>query len=101
MLGGTLDLPLPVATLARRGNNAKGPKERHDTACFALEASLRLAVAGPFSPDGSRVITGDLDGRAVMHTLLTVLPIARMVTSPPPLIGMARSDSGTPQPAGS
>ncbi len=31
--------------LARRAHNAKGPKERHDTAFFAWEASVRLAVA--------------------------------------------------------
>ena len=40
-----MDLPLPIASLARRANNAKGSKERHDTAYFAWEASVRLAVA--------------------------------------------------------
>jgi formylglycine-generating enzyme required for sulfatase activity/serine/threonine protein kinase len=40
-----MDLPLPIATLLRRARNAKSPKERHDTAYFAWEASLRLAVA--------------------------------------------------------
>ncbi len=34
-----------MATLARRANNAKGLKERHDTAYYAWEASVRLAVA--------------------------------------------------------
>jgi tetratricopeptide (TPR) repeat protein/serine/threonine protein kinase len=38
-------LPLPVAALLRRAQNAKSPKERHDTAYFAWEASIRLAVA--------------------------------------------------------
>ncbi|MFQ5504346.1 MAG: serine/threonine-protein kinase [Planctomycetota bacterium] len=38
-------LPLPVARLRRRSFNAKNPKERHDSAYFAWEASLRLTVA--------------------------------------------------------
>ncbi len=40
-----MNLPLPVATLVRRAKNAKGLKERHDTAYFSWEASVRLAVA--------------------------------------------------------
>lgn len=41
-------LPLPIAQLLRRARNAKSPKERHDTAFFAWEASVRLcAAAGP------------------------------------------------------
>jgi tetratricopeptide (TPR) repeat protein/serine/threonine protein kinase len=40
-----VDLPLPIAVLLRRARNAKSPKERHDTAYFAWEASVRLAVA--------------------------------------------------------
>jgi serine/threonine protein kinase/tetratricopeptide (TPR) repeat protein len=39
------DLPLPIAALALRARNAKSPKERHDLAYFAWEASVRLAVA--------------------------------------------------------
>jgi len=38
-------LPLPVARLRRRSHNAKSSKDRHDTAYFAWEVSLRLAVA--------------------------------------------------------
>jgi len=38
-------IPLPVATLLRRARNAKSPRDRHDTAYFAWEVSLRLAVA--------------------------------------------------------
>lgn len=38
-------LPLPIAALRRRSHNAKSAKERHDTAHFAWEASIRLAVA--------------------------------------------------------
>ena len=37
--------PLPIARLALRSRNAKSPKDRHDTAYFALEVSVRLAVA--------------------------------------------------------
>ncbi len=40
-----MELPLPVAALVRRARNAKSPKERHDTAYFAWEASIRLALA--------------------------------------------------------
>ena len=38
-------LPLPVASLVRRARRATSPKERHDTAYFAWEASVRLAAA--------------------------------------------------------
>ena len=38
-------LPLPVARLRRRSHNAKSAKDRHDTAYFAWEVSLRLGVA--------------------------------------------------------
>ncbi len=41
----TSALPLPVSALLRRARNAKSPKERHDTAYFAWEASVVLAVA--------------------------------------------------------
>ena len=40
-----LPLPLPVAPLVRRARRATSPKERHDTAYFAWEASVRLAAA--------------------------------------------------------
>ncbi len=40
-----MGLPFPIAHLVRRARNAKGPKERHDTAFFAWEASVRIAVA--------------------------------------------------------
>ncbi|MBK9387696.1 MAG: protein kinase [Planctomycetes bacterium] len=40
-------LPLPIACLRRRSQNSrsKNPKDAHDSALFAWEASLRLAVA--------------------------------------------------------
>jgi len=38
-------LPLPVARLWRRALNAKSAKDRHDTAYFAWEVSIRLGVA--------------------------------------------------------
>ena len=38
-------LPFPVAALLRRHRNAKSGKERHDSAYWAWEASVRLAVA--------------------------------------------------------
>jgi len=46
---GLAALPLPVAVLTRRAGNAKSPKERHDTAYYAWEASIRLraAIAAP------------------------------------------------------
>src|SRR5258706_182698 len=51
----------PIAALALRARNAKSPKERHDLAYFAWEASVRLAVAmGP--ADASKLAvpsTGD------------------------------------------
>jgi len=44
-------LPLPVAVLARRARNAKSAKERHDSAWYAWEASVRLIAAmGPKDP---------------------------------------------------
>ena len=47
-------LPLPVAALQRRAHNAKSPKERHDTAYYAWEASVRLGLAArpPAEPGG-------------------------------------------------
>lgn len=41
----TVRLPLPVARLHRRSFNAKSAKDRHDTAYFAWEVSVRLGVA--------------------------------------------------------
>ena len=41
-----MDLPFPIAHLVRRAHNAKGPKERHDTAFFARPGGIWLrAVA--------------------------------------------------------
>jgi len=40
-----MPLPHPIANLMRLARNAKGPKDRHDSAYFAWEASVRLAVA--------------------------------------------------------
>jgi serine/threonine protein kinase len=46
--------PLPIEALARRARNAKSPKERHDAAWFAWEASVRAGVAArpPREPAG-------------------------------------------------
>ncbi len=62
-------LPLPVAVLARRVRNAKSPKERHDTAYYAWEASVRLAVAarppadpGPLALPSAGHWVGALEG---------------------------------------
>ena len=52
------DLPLPIALLARRARNAKSPKERHDTAYFAWEAGVRLAVAARPPADPSPLARG-------------------------------------------
>jgi hypothetical protein len=46
------ELPWPVAHLLRRARNAKSPKDRHDTAYYAWEASVRLAAAAEPPPDG-------------------------------------------------
>ena len=53
-------LPLPVATLVRRARNAKSAKERHDTAYFAWEASLRLLVAARPPPDLAPLARGSV-----------------------------------------
>ena len=47
--------PLPIARLALRSRNAKSPKDRHDTAYFALEVSVRLGVAAR-PPEDPRVL---------------------------------------------
>jgi WD40 repeat protein/serine/threonine protein kinase/tetratricopeptide (TPR) repeat protein len=38
-------LPLPLAKLYRRAHNAKAPKDRHDTAFYLWEATLRLLAS--------------------------------------------------------
>src|SRR5262249_24324428 len=43
--------PYPIRALFRRARNAKSPKERHDTAYFAWEASVRFGVAATPPPD--------------------------------------------------
>jgi serine/threonine protein kinase/tetratricopeptide (TPR) repeat protein len=55
-----MDLPLPIAALARRARNAKSPKERHDAAWFAWEASVRLAVAARPPADSSGLAAAPL-----------------------------------------
>ncbi|MGC4120187.1 MAG: hypothetical protein QM765_37520 [Myxococcales bacterium] len=45
--------PLPIAELLRRARNAKSPKERHDSAYFGWEASIRLAVSARPPRDAS------------------------------------------------
>ena len=57
MLGGH---PLPVSVLLRRAYNAKSPKDRHDTAYFAWEVSVRLAVAANPPADVSRLARGSV-----------------------------------------
>jgi serine/threonine protein kinase/WD40 repeat protein len=52
-----MGLPFPIAHLVRRARNAKGPKERHDTAFFAWEASVRIAVAA--APPGDPSVLAD------------------------------------------
>ena len=66
-------LPFPVAALLRRHRNAKSGKERHDSAYWAWEASVRLAVAAHPPPSAelrgrlARASAGDwfaaLDGQ--------------------------------------
>jgi serine/threonine protein kinase len=53
-------LPLPVARLWRRARNAKSAKDRHDTAYFAWEVSLRLGVAAAPPSDASALARGSL-----------------------------------------
>ncbi|MBI5364319.1 MAG: SUMF1/EgtB/PvdO family nonheme iron enzyme [Planctomycetes bacterium] len=63
-------LPLPVARLRRRSHNAKSPKDRHDTAYFAWEVSLRLGVAAaPPAEPGSlaRASVGQWAGALRVH----------------------------------
>ena len=55
-----MNLPLPVAALLRRARNAKAPKERHDVAYFAWEASVRLAVAAAPPDDCARLVVPSL-----------------------------------------
>ena len=57
---GPAELPFPVATLLRRARNAKSPKDRHDTAYFAWEVSVRLAVGVRPSGDISALVRGSL-----------------------------------------
>jgi len=52
---GLASLPLPIAVLTRRARNAKSPKERHDTAYYAWEASVRLLVGWRPPTDVSRL----------------------------------------------
>ncbi len=53
-------MPSPVAALARRAGNAKSAKDRHDTAYFAWEVSLRLCVAARPPADYSALAKGSL-----------------------------------------
>lgn len=53
-------LPLPVAKLARRSQNAKSPRDRHDTAYFAFEVSVRIAVAAAMPSDARELARGSL-----------------------------------------
>ncbi len=55
-----LSLPLPVARLRRRHHNAKSAREAHDTAYYALEVSVRIAVAARPPPDLERLRRGTL-----------------------------------------
>jgi len=51
-------LPLPVARLALRSRNAKSSKDRHDTAWYAWEVSIKLAVAASPPADPSKLVRG-------------------------------------------
>ena len=62
-------LPLPIAGLVRRARNAKSPKERHDTAYWSWEASVRLAVAVNPPADPTPLLRGSL-GHWVQATRL-------------------------------
>src|SRR5688572_18802510 len=53
-------VPSPVAAIIRRARAAKSPKERHDTAYFAWEASVRLAVAARPPADASPLALASL-----------------------------------------
>ncbi|MEQ8767931.1 MAG: hypothetical protein RL885_28765 [Planctomycetota bacterium] len=53
-------LPLPVAQLRRRAHNAKSSKDRHDTAYFAWEVSVRVAVAVSPAKDVSSLRQGSI-----------------------------------------
>jgi len=53
--------PLPIAALLRRSRNAKSPKERHDTAYYAWEASVRLAAAARLAAGGAGAGGAPLD----------------------------------------
>ena len=53
-------LPLPVAKLARRSLNAKSARDRHDGAWYALEVSVRIAVAAAMPADARELARGAL-----------------------------------------
>ncbi|MCY2961920.1 MAG: serine/threonine-protein kinase [Planctomycetota bacterium] len=61
-------LPLPVARLWRRARNAKSAKDRHDTAYFAWEVSIRLCVAAAPPADPTPL------ARASIGTWASALP---------------------------
>ncbi len=53
-------LPLPIAGLIRRAINAKSAKERHDTAYWAWEASVKLTVAAKPPQDPGPLARGSV-----------------------------------------
>jgi len=79
-------LPLPVHVLLRRAHNAKSPKDRHDTAYFAWEVSVRLAVAARPPADVTRLARGSV-GQWVGALALSDAPL-----DAPPSASSARSD---------
>jgi len=68
-----LALPLPVAGLVRRAQNAKSPKEQHDTAYYAWEVSVKLALAAN-PPADSRPLTRGSLGQWVRAMALSPSP---------------------------
>lgn len=68
-------LPLPVARLRRRSHNAKSPKDRHDTAYFAWEVSLRLGVAAAPPAEPGTLARASV-GQWVSALRVAELPIA-------------------------
>ncbi|MDJ0974423.1 MAG: serine/threonine-protein kinase [Planctomycetota bacterium] len=80
-------LPLPVAVLRRRSHNAKSAKDLHDTAYFAWEVSVRLAVAAR-PPEDATVLAkaslgawvGALDAGAVVTSDRALLDVHELLT---------------------
>jgi len=79
--------PLPIAAVLRRARNAKSPKERHDTAYYAWEALLRLAVAARPPSDPRSLLLPSAGSWAA--ALLPSLPEAATLDAPACLAALA------------